>query len=330
MRSVIGLTLLLAACGNDLAPPGTCQVPTGAETPVVDHVQLAGRAASYDDLRYSPELGKVLAVPLGTARIYMIDPDSLAVTTHGAPGGSESVDASATTIFIIDRSNRRVVAIDAESGAMLGAQDTSGYPDYVRFVEKTSELWVTVPGRKRIQIMSAATLAPLANVDVPGAPEGLTISSTGDTAFTQAGGRIIELDVSTRSVTGVWETGCGSSHGFPQIDEAFGLAIGGCSSNGGIGVTRMGGDKLAGFEAGGDSAILAYDSARHHLFVRGDPGATLDILGVCSDGGTSVLGSVELSMNGHGATVDDRGHVWVADADNGAVYRITDPFPATH
>jgi DNA-binding beta-propeller fold protein YncE len=328
MRSASCL-VLLAACGNDLAPPGMCGVATNGEMPAVDHLLLAGRQVGYDDLRYSPQLGKVLAVPSGTAKLYLIDPDSMAVTSTSAPGGSESVDASATTIYVLDRSNDAIVAIDATTLATTHTQGTSGNPDYVRFSPTSNEVWVTIPGREAIQILDAATLAPAGNVDLPGAPEGLTFDSTG-LAYTQAGGRMIQIGVAQRAVTGVWDTGCFSSHGFPQIDEAYGLAIAGCSSNGGVGVTTTNGDKRAGFEAGGDAAILAHDGTKHHLFVRGDPGTTLDVLAVCSDGGTSVLASVELSTNGHGATVDDRGHAWVADAIGGAVFRITDPFPATH
>jgi hypothetical protein len=329
MRSALFLLFGLAACGNDLPPAGMCGVATNGEMPTVDHVVLAGRQVGYDDLRYSPQLGKVLAVPSGTAKLYMIDPDSMAITMAGVPGGAESVDASATTIYVLDRSNDAILAMDAATLTTTHTQGTSGNPDYVRYSPTSNDVWVTLPGRNKIEILDATTLAPIDNIEVPGAPEGLTFDSTG-LAYTQAGGRMIQISVAERVVTGEWDTGCGASHGFPQVDEAYGLAIAGCSSNGGIGVTTTSGEKRAGFEAGGDSAILAHDGGKHHLFVRGDPGTTLDILAVCSDGGTSVLGSVELSTNGHGATVDDRGHAWVADAIGGAVFRITDPFPATN
>jgi DNA-binding beta-propeller fold protein YncE len=329
MRSLACLLLALAACGNDLPPPGMCAVPTSGEMPVVDHVPLAGHAAGYDDLRYAPQLGKVLAVPSGVARLYLVDPDTLDVQTTAVPGGSESMDASATTIYVLDRGGGRILAIDAATMLQTASQGTSG-PDYVRFSPTSSEVWVTLPARRQIQILDGATLAPLGKVDIPGGPEGLTFDASG-LAYTQSGGRMIQIDVARRTVIADWDTGCASSHGFPQIDEAYGLAIAGCSSSGGIGVTATATrDMLAGFEAGGGAAILAHDATTHHLFVRGDPGTTLDILAVCSDGGTSVLASVALSMNGHGATVDDRGHAWVADANTGAVFRITDPFPPTH
>ena len=106
--------------------------------------------------------------------------------------------------------------------------------------------------------------------------------------------------------------------------------IGGCAANGGVSVLTTAGEPRAGFEVGGEAAILAHDSTRHHLFVRGDPGPTLDILAVRSNGGMSVLATVEIPETGHGATVDGRGHGWVCDANAGGVVRISDPFPPTN
>jgi hypothetical protein len=113
------------------------------------------------------------------------------------------------------------------------------------------------------------------------------------------------------------------------VDAQYQLAFGGCFSNGGVGVVTTRGELRAGFEAGGGEAIVAYDPVRHHLYVRGDPGDTLDLLATCSDGQLGVLARVPIPHDGHGASADDRGHVWVADATTGGVLRITDPFPAT-
>ena len=77
---------------------------------------------------------------------------------------------------------------------------------------------------------------------------------------------------------------------------------------------------------GGGEAIIAYDPVRHHLYVRGDGSGTLDLLAICSDGQLGKLASVSISSEGHGASADDRGHVWVADATTGGVFRVTDPF----
>lgn len=57
----------VAGCGNSLPPSGTCDVATTGQTPDVTLVTLsAGGSAAFDDLRYSPELKKVVAAPHGT------------------------------------------------------------------------------------------------------------------------------------------------------------------------------------------------------------------------------------------------------------------------
>jgi DNA-binding beta-propeller fold protein YncE len=318
---------LLAGCGNHLLPPGTCAIATNGLAVGVASVPLPGGGGSFDDLRYSPELAKVVAAPHGTQLVSLIDPDTLAIQQVPAPPGVEAADASATTVYAADRANQRIVAIDIASGAIVATQDMPGLPDYPRFVAATNEVWVSLPSTNRLEILDASSLAPIGSVTVPAPPEGLTID--GLRAYTNANGRVIAVDVLRRLVVGEWSTGCGYVHGFPQVDDVYSLAFGGCFFNGGVGVVTMHDEQRAGFEAGGGEAILAYDPRRHHLYVRGDGSATLDVLATCSDGELGVLASVPISSFGHGASADDRGNVWVADATNGAVFRIADPFPST-
>jgi DNA-binding beta-propeller fold protein YncE len=327
MIRYLGL-VVIAGCGNSLPPAGMCNVATNGETVDVTLVALGGGGpASYDDLRYSPELKKVVAAPQGTGSIFLIDPDSLVVQVLAAPRGVYSADASAAIVYAADRGSDQIIAIDIASGTMVAAQGMPGTPDYVRFSPATNEVWVSLPGTNRLEILDAASLAVIGSVTLAGPPEGLTFD--GERAYTNASGRVIAVDVAHRLVTGEWNTGCGYSHGFPQVDDQYGLAFGGCFSNGGVGVVTMRGELRAGFEAGGGEAILAYDPTRHHLYVRGDPGGTLDILATCGNGELGVLAKVSIPTNGHGASADDRGHVWVADATTGGVLRITDPFAAT-
>jgi hypothetical protein len=320
------LVLLAAACGNHLPPPGSCDVTTNGLSATTTPVAL-GSTSPYDDLRYSPELRKVVAAPLGTGAVYLIDPDSLAIQMVAVPGGVSSADASATVVFGADRVDDRIVAVDIATGAMTSG-DLPGTPDYVRFSPMTNELWVTLPGSDRIEILDASSLAPIGSVTVPAPPEGLTID--GDRAYINANGAVVAIDVARRLTVGEWSDGCGFSHGFPQVDPAYDLAFGGCFSNGGVGVVTMDGNLVAGFEAGGGEAIVAYDPVRHHLYVRGDPGDTLDVLATCSDGQLGLLQNVAIPNSGHGASADDRGNVWVADATTGGVIKIVDPFPAAN
>jgi DNA-binding beta-propeller fold protein YncE len=327
LTRVVFASCLGAACGNSLPPPGTCEVQTAGETATVESVALGG-PAGYDDLAFSHVLGKVVAAPEGTGRVYLVDPDSMAVTLIGVPAGSASADASATTVFVVDRGGARILAFDVASAAMLASHPIAGEPDYVRVAPTTGEIWVTVPGRNRIDILEPAGLAAVGSITTPGPPEGLTFDDAGR-AYVNNDGAVVAIDVARRLVVGEWDDGCGYSHGFPQVDLAYGLAIGGCRASGGAGVTTIDGELRAGFEAGGDAAVLAYDATRHHLYLRGDPGSTLSILAVCSTGEVSELAKVAIPDRGHAAAADASGHVWIADATTGGLVRVTDPFMGT-
>jgi hypothetical protein len=93
---------------------------------------MPGGPAAFDDLRYSPELRKVVAAPIGTSKISLVDPDSLAVASLPAPPGVASADASATTIYAADRPHDQIVAIDIANERTVATRGLPGTTDYVR------------------------------------------------------------------------------------------------------------------------------------------------------------------------------------------------------
>jgi DNA-binding beta-propeller fold protein YncE len=320
--------LLCAACSNSLPPPGTCEVPTSGEAATAEQIALGG-PGSYDDLAFSKPLRKIVAAPQGTGRVHLIEVDTKNFTTIAVPGGTGSADASATTLYVADRGNSQIVSFDVTSGAKLASHTLTAEPDYVRVAPTTGEVWVTLPGRNRLDILDPVNLAVVGSVTTPTPPEGLTFDEAGR-AFVNNDGTVVAIDVARRVVVGEWDVGCGYSHGFPQVDTEYNLAIGGCRPNGGAGITTMTGEQRAGFEAGGGAAVLAYDSVRHHLYLRGDPSPTLSILAVCSTGELGVLASVPIPDRGHASAADDRGNVWLGDSTTGGVVLVTDPFPGTN
>ena len=331
MRTSLFLPVLaLVGCSNQLQGPGECAVPAATGAPVVTPVPLLG-PAYFDDLRYSPALGKVIAAPEGEMWIFLVDPETLETTMIATGGGTASADADEQTIFSVDRFNDRVEAYAAATGDRLASLPLGASPDYVRVVPGGGELWITVPGQDRIDVVAVTgtppTLARVDSIAIPGAPEGLTFGE--GRGYTQAGGRVIAVDIASRLVVGEWDTGCAASHGFAQVDDGYGLVFAGCKSSGGAAVLSREGEEVGGFEAGGSDAVLAYDSARHHFYLRGDPGSTLAMLAVCRDGAMSVMAEVPIPNEGHASTVDGLGNVWLADATTGGLIRISDPFAST-
>lgn len=330
MRRCVLVPLALAACGNHLPPSGECTAPAGGGTPTVESVALTGDVY-FDDLDYSPALGRVVAAPEGADAVYLVDPATLAVTALSVAGDVASADAAADLVFAAERPFT-IHILDPVTGE-VGSGTAAGGIDYLRVSPDGTQVWLSEPGDGRLEVMTIVRgtpprLAPLATIATPGAPEGLHFDSTGAHAYTQSGGRVIEIDTATRSVSGNWDDGCDGSHGFPMADPARDLAIGGCRGGGGAAVIdRATGEVVSGFEAGGGAAVLAYSERLGHFYLRGDGSPSLSILGLCRDGTMAELAKVAIPMSGHGAAADEDGHVWVADPLHGGVVRVTDPFP---
>lgn len=330
MRLCCFLPFAVAACGNNLPPSGECMAPAGGGTPTVESVALTGDVY-FDDLDYSAALGQVVAAPEGANAVYLIEPTTMAVTTLPVSGDVASADAAADLVFAAERPFT-IHILDPVTGE-VGTGTAAGGIDYVRVSPDGNQVWLSEPGAGRLEVMTIVRESPprlesLATIATPGAPEGLHFDSTGAHAYTQSGGRVIEIDTANRTVSGNWDDGCDGSHGFPMADPARDLAIGGCRSGGGGAVIdRATGELVSGFEAGGGAAILAYSEALAHFYLRGDGNPSLSILGLCRDGTIAELAKVTIPMSGHGAAADQDGHVWVADPLRGGVVRVTDPFP---
>jgi streptogramin lyase len=298
----------------------------------VEPVALAPEAATFDDITFSASLGRVLAAPEGIGTVYSIDPDSLAVTAFAdLPRGVASVDEGAGWLFAADRDDDAILVLDPSTGTTRSTFPLEANPDYVRYSPATGEVWITEPGRDRIEVLSLAedgTLAHAAFIATPGGPEGLAFDVSRRRAFAHASGDLAVIDVDRRERIDSWPTGCGGSHGIPTVDEARGLVFAGCSARGGGAMLDADdGRTIAGYEVGEGEAVLGYSAMLGHFYLRGDPGRNVAALGVC-DGGLSLLGTAVVSNAGHGMVADDRGNLWVCDHETGGVLRVRDHYPA--
>jgi DNA-binding beta-propeller fold protein YncE len=324
-----------AGCSNNLPKVGQCDLgPTdGIAPPKVDVVELAGSPATFDDLRFSPALGRIIAAPQGTGTVYLVHPDTSAVDKlPGLPTGVASIDADSKFVFALDRDAEQVLVVDASTGKVVTKAPTAGGPDYVRVSPLDDEVWVTTSGGIDVLAFSsgdAPMLRHSLSIEVPSGPEGLSFDADGFRAYVQGGASIIAIDVKEHRFLAEWPTGCFGSHGIPPVDTLRGLVFGGCSvAGGGVSVDAFTGRLDAGFEVGQGQAILAESSSLGHFYLRGDPGSDVAFLGVCRDGSMTLLGTATVTPHGHGMAADASGHVWVADGTRGGLLRLTDPYPA--
>jgi hypothetical protein len=329
--------LPVALVGAGVIALACCGAPDGL--PVA--LPSGGAGIGFDDLRYAPMLGRIVA-PMGRAGVVaLVDPDSLTVTTidgfsaspsydGGHDFGATSADEGAGRLFVTDRTAGTLNAVDPGARAVVASVALAARPDYVRYVAPTDELWVTEPSSSRIEIFSAATLQPAAAISVDNGPEALVIDARAGRAYTHRWQeQTVVLDVATRAPIAEWPNGCAASRGL-ALDEQRGLLLVACLE-GTVSVldTAHDGRVLSTIARGAGFDVIGYDRGRGHVYLAGAACGCLVVLGVSSAGTLSFLGRLTATASAHCATADDRGHAWVCDPDGGRLIRIDDPFPAS-
>jgi len=299
----------------------------------------------FDDMMFSPSLHRVIAPAGRTGKLDLIDPKTQKIEAiagfstdadkfgggHGQ--GTTSADAGGGFIFASDRSRTEVEIVDPKTLKIVGNVKLAGGPDYVRWVEPANEVWVTEPGKKQIEFfaLDKGKLVHKGAIDVPGGPESLVVDRARGRAYTHTwDDTSVAIDLAKHQEVARWKNGCKGSRGI-ALDDKRGLLFVGCDEGKATALDVTHDGKQVGSAATGKGVdIIAYNPALAHLYVPGGDSATLTILGVGPGGKLDVLGSVAVAADSHCVAADDAGHAYVCDPKQGALFVVTDPYPASH
>jgi outer membrane protein assembly factor BamB len=322
----------VALAGPDIAKPTKLALPAG------------DAGIGFDDLMFSPALHRVLAPAGRTGKLDLIDPKTQKIESIGgfstdadkfAGGhgeGTTSADAGGGFIFASDRSRTDVEIVDPKTLKITGNVKLAGGPDYVRWVESATEVWVTEPNKKQIEFfaLDKGKLVRKGAIDVPGGPESLVVDATRGRAYTHTWkDETVAIDLAKHAEVARWKNGCKGSRGI-ALDDKRGWLFVGCDEGKAFALdVSHDGKQVGSADTGKGVDIIAYSPALSHLYVPGGDSATLTILGVAATGKLAVLGSVAVAADSHCVAADDAGHAYVCDPKQGALLVVTDPFPAT-
>ena len=321
---------------------GLAAAGSGAE--VSRRLDLPGGAAGigFDDLGWSPELGRVLVPGGRTGKLFVIDPatgqvDAVEGFTHsdtfsgGHGEGTTSVDTDGAHLFASDRGRQELVVADAKTRAITARTALAGRPDYVRWVATRTEVWVTEPKLKQIEVFSfsAGKLARVAVIQVPGGPESLVIDVARGRAYTHTWTtETVALSLATHLEVARWKNGCEKSRGI-ALDAARGWLFVGCEEGKASALNVATGKPLGAVATGKGVDIIAYAPKLRHLYVPGADDATLTLIGVGNDGALHTLGSIAVAKDASCVTVDDGANAYVCDPTHGRLWVVHDAFPAS-
>ncbi|TMA31183.1 MAG: hypothetical protein E6J87_16340 [Deltaproteobacteria bacterium] len=328
---------LAAAVLFAIAACSAADRPATARAPAPAYIDLPGGAGGigFDDLQFSPRLGRVLA-PAGRAGILaLVDPVSRGVRAIGGfsaakryDGGHDfgitSVADTGAALAVTDRTARALLLVDPDRGEVTARAALASTPDYVRWVAATHELWVTEPDAAQIEVFAARGLERRASIRVPGGPESLAIDAVHGRAYTHLWkGATVSIDVRSREVGRSIANGCEGSRGL-AIDELHDLVFAGCA-DGTVDVLAAEHviDSLTPVRG---MDLIAWSPSRRHLYLAGSRSGDVAIVAVSDRGTLSLLGRAPGAVGGHCVTTDDAGHAYVCDPDAGRLIAVDDAF----
>lgn len=336
MKALLSVMLLAAA-----APLSALAAPPPLAPQAVIKIPGGEHGIGFDDLGYAAALNRI-TVPAGaTGNLVLMDPATRALTVipdvSAAPGkvrqrreGTTSAVYAEGYLFASDHDPAEVVAIDPKTRAVVGRTRLESGPDYVRYVARTHEIWVTEPDKQQIQVFKLSVtpkpaLTPETAIHIAGGPESLEIDNARDRAYSNLWkGKTVEMELTTHKVLAEWPNTCNGSHGI-AIDRANDHVFVACG--GGKVVTLApaeNGKVIATARAGAGIDIISYSPKLHHLYVPGARAATLTIFDASASGSLKPIAVYKTAERSHCVTDDAAGHVFVCDPRAGTILEIND------
>lgn len=336
------LCKLVAAIAILISPTVIAASPVDAQStaaPTIIAIPGGEAGIGFDDIGYSPALGRTIIPAAQTGAIFLIDPASLkleriagftpAADFHGGHGeGVTSADAAGGFIFATDRTATQLDVIDAASHKLVASAALADGPDYVRYVAPIHEVWVTEPRTTRIETFSLASGKPTHSgfIDIAGGPEALVIDDSSGRAFTNLWtDSTLAIDLKSHRELARWKNGCAGSRGL-ALDNAHGHLLVGCKEGRLEVIDSTSGNHLGEAVSGSGVDIIGFNPALSHAYLPGAKSATMATIQIASSGEAKVLGTIATTHGAHCATPDNLGKIYVCDPVRGRILVFTDQF----
>src|SRR5579859_4517650 len=128
--------------------------------------------------------------------------------------GPSSATVGGATVYVGNRGDSSVCAVDATSLKLAGCAKLDSSPDGLAWISATHEVWVTTPRDKSIRILDAADPgAPKekGKITLPGEPEGFAVDDGRGLFFTnlEDADKTLAIDLKSHAIRSTWEPHCG-------------------------------------------------------------------------------------------------------------------------
>lgn len=286
-----------------------------------------------DYITYDPKTGYVWVPAINIGSVFVIDTGNenvheivgfatKEIELRGRKGvqGPSGVSVGDGVVYIGDRADRSICAIDEKTLARKNCGHIDSTPDGVVYVAPTHEVWVTSPGDDSVRILDSHTLQQKAKLTFDGRPEGYAVDTKRGRFYMNYEDKDLTtaIDLKTRKTVARWQASCGPDgpHGL-QIDQNGGYLFVACSTRAEVLSAGRNGQQLSSINTGDGVDDLNYSPATHMLYVGAAKDAQLSVARVDGAGKLSVVAVVPTHEGERNGVVTKNGTVYMAHARPG-------------
>jgi DNA-binding beta-propeller fold protein YncE len=286
-----------------------------------------------DYIAYDPKTGYVWVPAINIGSVYVVDtsndnvreiPDFAAneVEMGGRKRvqGPSGVSVGDGVVYIGDRADSSICAIDEKTLARKTCGHIDSTPDGVVYVAPTKEVWVTAPRDNSVRILDSATLNQKEKLTFEGRPEGYAVDAKRDRFYMNYEDKDLTtaIDLKTHKTVAKWPSSCGEDgpHGI-SIDQQSGYLFVACSTRAEVLDAGHNGEKLSSIDTGEGVDDLNYSPATHTLYVGAARAAQLTVARVDDKGRLSLIAQVPTHQGARNGVVAKNGTVYLAHSSLG-------------
>jgi DNA-binding beta-propeller fold protein YncE len=239
--------------------------------------------------------------------------------------GPSSVTVGDGVVYVGNRADSSVCAVDASTLALGGCATLPSMPDGVAYVARTKEVWVTTPRDQTITILDVATPATpkvAGTIKLEGDPEGYAVDDGRESFYTnlEDKDRTLRISTATRKVTATWKPECGESgpRGLTLVPEGPFLVVA-CTDHVKVLAAAADGRILSKIDTGTGLDNLDYLPVRRAIYAAAAGAAALTVARVDEKGVLTKIASTPTAQGARNAVVADDGVAYIADGREGKI-----------
>jgi DNA-binding beta-propeller fold protein YncE len=235
--------------------------------------------------------------------------------------GPSSVTVGDGAVYVGNRGDSRIWAIDPKTLEKKGSVEMPSTPDGTFWVAPTKEIWVTTPRDNAIQIVDA-NMKVVGKIAVDG-PEGYAVDAGRGVVYTnqEDKDRTLAIDAKSRKIVNDWDAGCGKEG--PRglaIDTERGILFVACAVKGLRAIDAKTGAEKGRIETGEGVDNIDYLPSKRLVYAAAGRGEKLTVAHLEDDGSLKIVATSPIGKGSRVVVVTQDGTAYAADSMGGQLW----------